>query len=221
MIFYDNESPRPNSPKIVRPFNVLSVDGGCSEFTSLLLGRLRQEYPKLLRDTDLLIGDLSILPLAVSESLGIDVPTSDTLLTEKFKDLQLGDLSKRVVIINTRMKQAQFFSTFRYPEASLSEIFAETTGNFVENNPSVLGLAYAVDPLFGKAFLDEVRVLSVGPTVRGRIDLIEYQCDQLLDKQFHRVGPGADPVCAPEDLVLKMQNYDLLPALEWLKGYWK
>lgn len=221
MIFYSNESPRPNSPKIFRPFNVLSVDAGCFEFTSLLLERLRQEYPKLLRDTDLLIGDLSILPLAIGESLGIDFPTSESLLTERFKDLQLGDLNKRVVIINTRMKYAQIFSTFRNPEASLSEIFAETTGNFVENNPGVLGLAYAVDPLFGKAFLDEVRVLSIGPIARGRIDVIEYECDQLLDKQFHRVGPCIDSAEAPEDLALKIQNYDLMPALEWLKEYWK
>jgi hypothetical protein len=207
MPLYDNEKPRSDSTKIVRPFNVLSVDAGCGDSTEAILQRLRKEYPKLLRDTDLLVGDLQVLGFSISESLSIEAPKIPDLLTDRFKDLQFGDLSKRVVIINSRAESDLLFSTFRNPETALSTVVEETTELFAENNPSMVGLSYAIDPSFGKAFLEEVRILSIGLTAYDSADLIQYQCKQLLDKHFHRAR--------------SLDEQDLFVTVQWLKEFWK
>lgn len=206
MPLYDNEKPRPDSPKIARPFNVVSVDGACDANVEELLRRLSQEYPKLLRDTDLLIGDWCILPFAIGESLGIAVPEISELLEERFQDLQFGDVSKRVVLTNPRIGPGPLFSTFRNPETPIARVFSETTPHTAYNDPSVLGLCYALDPLFGKAFLDEVCVLSVGAPVKDEHSLVPYQCEQLMDRQYHRI---------------ETENCPLVDTLQWLKEHWR
>ena len=122
-------------------------------------------------------------------------------------------------------------------------------GGVVANNPSMAALAQALHPGTGGRRLDEIAVLSLGtgqsatylpgdhldwgyvkwarPIVRlcidAQMDVVRYECQQLLGERFHRVeqlfewGMRLDDWEKVADLRVLAEEVDLRATIAWLK----
>jgi len=126
-------------------------------------------------------------------------------------------------------------------------------GGVVATNPSLIGLTQALDKKRGPGMpLNQINLLSLGAGRSGRwvegdnldwgalqwaphilymlleggIGMIDFQCQQLLGENYHRINPPLDEKLRMDDwkkipgMVEIANEEDLKPALKWLEEHW-
>lgn len=165
------------------------------------------------------------------------------LLRDQFGDMTLGDLEKRVAIpafdldngpdSSYRSWKLKVFHNFPGQDSDADErvvdvalrssaapVYFPTVDGFIDggvvaNNPSMVGIAQALDPRGGNMPIENVYVLSLGcgrsgrwikgknhdwgamqwaphilfVALEGSISATHFQCGQLLRDRYHRVDP--------------------------------
>ena len=125
-------------------------------------------------------------------------------------------------------------------------------GGVIANNPSMCALAQALNPDFGNAKIKNIRLLSLGtghithklnignanwglaqwiPEIfylvsEGMTGLVDYQCNQLMKENFHRVNPylfksiGLDGIEYIKEMDVFARAIDLTDTFIWIdKNY--
>lgn len=158
------------APKVQKHFNILSFDSGgvWDAVVPLLTQRLTADYPKLLRNTDLMVGvaagGLQVLALAsgmppidvynffesVSKKHDASYPekTLKRSLVSQFGDMRLGELSKRVVIPTFKLDNDAKDPTLR---SWKPKIYHNIVGPDADSEELVVNVALrtlAIPPLF-------------------------------------------------------------------------
>lgn len=228
-------------------FNVLSVDHGRAGgiFSSIILARLVEKFPKLIRDADLLAG--TAYGAAQVMSLAYDLQPSAfqessfrAELEKRFGDTRLGELSKRVLAPVLEKSEdnwhLKMFHTFQVTDSNAEESVVDVILRSAEKsdysealgeNPSLVALSHALDPSTGNKELADVSLLSIGDTAHGGAEFSHYRCKALLLSGYHRVSPSPRLLIFPETRKLEAElqrlaeEYDLTDTLTWLKTHWQ
>jgi patatin-like phospholipase/acyl hydrolase len=126
-------------------------------------------------------------------------------------------------------------------------------GGVVANNPALVGIIQAIDRRGGCRCLTDLSVLSIGTgknrryvkgdnldwgfsqwatrllpiLFEGAIDMVTFECNQLLGGNFHRLEPVFDKKFeldkwkAVPELVRLSEEEDISATVEWLRENWK
>jgi len=126
-------------------------------------------------------------------------------------------------------------------------------GGVVANNPALIGLAQSLDVRRGPGMpLTQINMLSLGAgrsarwvegdnldwgamrwaphilymLLEGGISMIDFQCQQILGENYHRVNPilpekiGLDDCSKTPEIIEIANEEDLKPSLKWLEEHW-
>lgn len=222
-------------------FNVLSIDFGLEGglFSCSILHRLQEEYPKFLRDADLLVGSgfgaAQVASLACEEPL-IAYPSRGLRrkLERQFGDLRLGELSKKVaipaVIQEGNAWRLKVFHNFVGADSDAEELVVEVILKSLETSPyfevsgyspGMVALAQALDLRTGTRTVDDLSLLSIGDAVTGGTATSHFQCKSLLLSGYRRISAEVEDKL-PSSTALKKsaEDYNLEPIIKWLKEQW-
>ena len=126
-------------------------------------------------------------------------------------------------------------------------------GGVVANNPALVGIIQALDRRAARQCLTDLHVLSIGARktnrhiegddldwglaqwashlfyilFEGSVDMVTFECNQLLGSNFHRLEPilnensGMDDWKAIPRLAQIAEEEDISTTLEWLQENWK
>ena len=127
-------------------------------------------------------------------------------------------------------------------------------GGVVANNPALIGLTQALDATRGPGMpLTQINLLSLGAgksarwvegdnldwgavqwtphilymLLEGGISMIDFQCQQILGKSYHRINPPLSEKLRMDDwkkipeMTETANEEDLKPSLKWLEEHWK
>lgn len=125
-------------------------------------------------------------------------------------------------------------------------------GAVVANNPGMVAITQALDPRAGDVLSDQISLLSLGSgscsqhlkgpmstwnlsqwashllpmMLEGPIQMVEFQCSQLLQERYHRINPTLLAPISTDDwnnvsgLIELAEAEDLKDTTEWLKEHW-
>ena len=125
-------------------------------------------------------------------------------------------------------------------------------GSVIANNPALVGIIQALDRRAAGRYLSDLHVLSIGTgktrgyikgealdwgiaqwalrllpiLFDGAIDMVTFECNQLLGGRFHRLEPvfdkkfGLDDWKAIPELVQLTEEENISATVEWLRENW-
>lgn len=231
----------------IKYFNILSLDHGCEGgiFSSIILKRLVEKYPKLIRDADLLAGTAygSAQAMSLAHDLkaeAFDVSSFRETITQRFGDVRLGELSKRVLTPAIERSEdswhLKIFHNFTVSGSDTEEMASDVILRSAEQsdylealgfNPSLLAVGHALEPTVGNKDVADLSLLSIGDTVGGGVESAHARCKAILLSGYHRISPSPRELnfrstrTPAEELQRLAEEYDLTSTITWLKTHWQ